>query len=735
MMPTKSEAPEGLAADQGRQGEGDAVTGRLSSDYPAVNPLDACAGAMREAGIPCSDSICPDGKIHRYPTKENGHDKDGWYVLFDNGDGFYAGAFGCWRSGVEETWTSKGNSKQLTDKEREQIQRAKQRAAEEREKAQAEAARRAREIYESLPSVQDHPYLALKGIKPLGAYPPKAGRDGRLVVPLYDMEGEFRSLQYIPPDGKNKKFLTDGQITGNFNVIDGDDQFIVIAEGYATAVSIHEATGSLVVAALNAGNLKPVAERFKKHHPSKKLIIAADNDRWSTHSDGRMNPGLIKAQEAAEAVDGQVVCPEFKTEHLKQRPTDFNDLALLEGIDAVKKAFKNSQPASLKLTDWIASRAFPGTPGNREWLISGKVPMGQVTVLASAGGIGKSGECVCIAAEVARDIISGFQRPRIGSQVQVYGMAVYLSGEDDQLELHGRLHHLQATQLKNLIAVPLPSVGGAQAFFKMDPNTREPVATPAFYDFTSQLRSLDNLKVVIIDPLQVFCHLDLNLPENAQAVCSKLSALASETGAAVIITHHFRKTKVNGPESAREAIRGTAGLVDGVRSVYALWLPSSENSKSNPRALCRRLGVKYAPDKIVQGAIVKANGDADKSISTFVRDERGFLEDMTSQVAYLDVNADLGDDLVEHIAQAAREGRPYTKTYINGLYERRHEMSERFHMVGKNKFVELADELLQIGKLTMAMGPGSKAVKWLDVPDGPFARGEGVFAEGSSVTE
>ena len=136
-----------------------------------------------------------------------------------------------------------------------------------------------------------------------------------------------------------------------------------------------------------------------------------------------------------------------------------------------------------------------------------------------------------------------------------------------------------------------------------------------------------------------------------------------------------------------------------------------------------------------RGAIVKANGDADKSISTFVRDERGFLEDVTMQVAHLDVNADLGNDLLEHIAQAAKDGRPYTKTGANGLYERRHEMAERFHMIGKHKFVELADELLQIKKLTMAMGPGSKVVKYLDVPDGPFARGEGEFAEGASATK
>lgn len=36
----------------------------------------------------------------------------------------------------------------------------------------------------------------------------------------------------------------------------------------------------------------------------------------------------------------------------------------------------------------------------------------------------------------------------------------------------------------------------------------------------------------------------------------------------------------------REAIRGTGGLVDGVRSVYALWNPKEEQAK----AICKTLG-------------------------------------------------------------------------------------------------------------------------------------------------
>ncbi len=735
-MQSAEKAPASLAASRGQQQNGK-VNNNIRDPNHKVNPLEYFAEAIRNAGLPCPDQIMPDGKLHRFSTNGKSGDKAGFYALFDNGGGHYGGFFGCWRSGVEETWKSETDD-QLTDQEREQInqgiERRRKEAREARQKARAEAKQKAQEEYENAKPAQGHPYLSEKGVGTYGMLPLKVNSKGNLLIPVHDIDANIHSRQEITPDG-DKYFLKDGATRGMFHVIDGKQDQIVIAEGYATAASIHEAIGATVVVAFNAGNLKPVAEQIKEVYPDKILTIAADNDRWTSLPDGRVNPGFIRATEAAEAVGGQAVCPEFKNEHLKDRPKDFNDLAQLEGLEAVKKSFSESRQQTLKLIDWIASQAFPGTPGKREYLVRGKFPMGQVSVLASSGGIGKSGISVSLVSEVARDIVTGFQKTCLGGEVQVHGKAVYLSGEDDHLELHGRLYHLQATGLKNLIAVPLPSVGGAQAFFKMDPHTREPTATPAFYDFVDQLRSLDDIKVVIIDPLQVFCHLDLNLPENAQAVCSKLSAIAAETGAAVIITHHFRKTKVSGPESAREAIRGTAGLVDGVRSVYALWLPSNDNSKSNSRDLCRRLGVKYAPDKIVQGAIVKANGDADKSISTFVRDERGFLEDVTMQVAHLDVNVDLGNNLLEHIAKAARNGKPYTKTGANGLYERRYEMAECFHMVSKNKFTDLADELLHTQKIIKAMGPGSKVVKWLDVPDGPFAHGEGQFVEGASVTK
>ena len=46
------------------------------------------------------------------------------------------------------------------------------------------------------------------------------------------------------------------------------DWIALIAEGYATAASLHEATGLPVIVAFDAGNLLPVAQAIHKRYPA-----------------------------------------------------------------------------------------------------------------------------------------------------------------------------------------------------------------------------------------------------------------------------------------------------------------------------------------------------------------------------------------------------------------------------------------------------------------------------------
>ncbi len=388
-------------------------------------------------------------------------------------------------------------------------------------------------------------------------------------------------------------------------------------------------------------------------------------------------------------------------------------------------------PGHFDILTWHAIDRFSGAPPARRWLVPGVFPMAQVSLVAAGGGVGKSFLLLALARAV-----SAFDGRRVnapllfGGELSQYGVAVYLTAEDDAIEVHSRLHSL-GTIPARLYALPLPDAGGAMALFAPDPLTRGPSVTPSWSELARQLQSMSQAKsaltLVVLDPLQPLCALDLNVPENAQFVCSRLSVLATSTGAAVIASHHFAKREVTTPEQAREAIRGTGGLVDGVRSVYALWHPREEQAKS----VCRTLHQSYVRGCVVMGGVVKANGQANLAVSTYVRDVQGLLVDRSPQLARVaETDGDLLMLLQEAIAHAARCGQPYTKTGINGPYERRHELPESLRGVAKHRMVDLISSLLEGGAVVSAMAEGSRLVKWLDVPEGPIAAGEAIFAPG-----
>lgn len=191
-----------------------------------------------------------------------------------------------------------------------------------------DAAGRAARIWAAAsPAPGNHPYLATKRVGPLAL---RIDRDGRLIVPLQDIEGRLHSLEFIAPDGA-KRFLAGGAKKGHFAVAGAEPgplseptRPLLICEGWATGASLSMATGHRVIAAMDAGNLMPVAEALRARFPGADLVIVADND---VKPDRDANPGVDAARRATLAVDGRLAVPEC--------PGDANDLFCAEGPDAV----------------------------------------------------------------------------------------------------------------------------------------------------------------------------------------------------------------------------------------------------------------------------------------------------------------------------------------------------------------------------------------------------------------
>lgn len=191
-----------------------------------------------------------------------------------------------------------------------------------------EAAARAERIWaHARPATADHPYLAAKRAVPLGL---RMDPGGRLIVPLQDIDGRLHSLEFIAPDGA-KRFLAGGAKKRYFAVVGArpgplsqPTGPVLICEGWATGASLYLATGHRVVAAMDAGNLMPVAEALRARFPGADLVIVADND---AKPDRDSNPGVAAARNAALAIDGRLAVPDI--------PGDANDLLRAEGAVAV----------------------------------------------------------------------------------------------------------------------------------------------------------------------------------------------------------------------------------------------------------------------------------------------------------------------------------------------------------------------------------------------------------------
>jgi putative DNA primase/helicase len=142
--------------------------------------------------------------------------------------------------------------------------------------------------------------------------------------------GELRGLQWISPDGR-KNYMRGTPKKGCAFRIGKPAGVVVIAEGFATGASVHEATGLCVLAAFDGDNLLPVGRALRAKSASLRLVFAADDD-WRTPG----NPGLTKARAAAEVLGGALAVPRFG-EGRQDCDTDFNDMAAHLGLRAVRE--------------------------------------------------------------------------------------------------------------------------------------------------------------------------------------------------------------------------------------------------------------------------------------------------------------------------------------------------------------------------------------------------------------
>lgn len=282
-------------------------------------------------------------KIQRFKSANKARSgKDLFVALHD----MRGATFGDWhdRDGWITWWLDSYSRPSIQDlAERRELKREIDRR---RQEIREHAIKRAKLLWDKFPMTDgmNHAYVLKKRIRAYYARHIKHDRwiKNTLLIPIRNIHYEFIGLQVIKANGF-KRFWKGTAPSGNMIWLSpflppNFKDFIYICEGYSTGCSIYEAIGAPVICAVNAYNLIKVTELLNKQYPLATLVICADNDEWT-----KDNPGIKYAIDAMRLTGAIMRRPVFTQFDMSGKPTDFNDLLCLAGIEEVENQLMKQQ--------------------------------------------------------------------------------------------------------------------------------------------------------------------------------------------------------------------------------------------------------------------------------------------------------------------------------------------------------------------------------------------------------
>ena len=454
--------------------------------------------AMLAAGVSPPDEIILDGQLRRFRTDPKKHDRSGWYV--GHADGSCTMIWGDWRQGIEQTIKATINRPYTVADEMAHVARvAAAKAARDAErKKQNEAAASTVEIIwsEGAAASPEHPYLKRKGIQPHGA---KITGDGRLMVPLFDSDGALASLQYIDADG-GKLYHPGGSVGGKFCIIGTLDVpgVLYVAEGFATAATIHEVSNRPVIVAYSASNLVPVTGTLRDlYGQGQDIVIVADNDASGV--------GQKYAEQACAKYGARMVMPSVLG--------DANDYAQAgHDLAGLLNPPKNQ---------WlIPADDFCAQPAPISWLVKHWV---QAQALVMVHGPSGGGKTFVVLDWCLRMANGGGEW---ASHKTKPGVVVYLAGEGHH-GLRSRVaawkHHHQAGSLSMWLSKDGCDLNTSEGYLRVSENLRQLPTIP---------------QLIVVDTLHRFLAGDENSAQDAKTMLDACNGLMREFNCTVILVHH-----------------------------------------------------------------------------------------------------------------------------------------------------------------------------------------------------
>lgn len=275
---------------------------------------------------------------------------------------------------------------------------------------------------------------------------------------------------------------------------------IFVAEGFATAATIHEVSNRPVVVAYSANNLPEVVRQLRERHgATQDIVVVADNDASGV--------GRNKADEASAKHGCRIVMP--------PELGDANDYALA-GHDLMAILF----PAQ---DDWlIPADDFSAQPAPLKWLVKRWIQREGLVMIHGPSGSGKTFMVLDMMGSVASRGAVGHW---FGNKVR-HGSVVYLAGEGHH-GLRGRLAAWKAHNKVDALNMYVSAHG-------LDLNAPE-----GYQKAVEAIRGLPEVPTaIVVDTLHRHLQGDENSAQDAKGMLDACGALIQEFKATVVLVHH-----------------------------------------------------------------------------------------------------------------------------------------------------------------------------------------------------
>lgn len=370
----------------------------------------------------------------------------------------------------------------------------------------------------------EHPYIVAKrgnptALRVVPADDPQmvAGKrvGGYLVVPVYSLDGQLRTVQYVPPPGQGRKlsapdasFGSDGMFVVGEIVPDG---VIYVGEGIGQAWACAKADyQSAAVVAFGAGRIGTVAKSLRGRYPAARVVIVSDRGK---------EPG-------AEAIAREIGGAWVEMPADKPANYDANDLEAEYGIDALADLLRTAKTPPMRYR--LQSVDDLMNAPLQQWLVRDVIPAGGTVSVYGPSGSGKSFLVLDLCAAIAEG--SDWFGRRVASTRVVY---VVLEGEA------GLSKRAKAWSARN--HRPLP---GGLHFITQSFNVRDPSDVS---DLVESIQAGGGAGLLVIDTLnRAAPGADENSSKDMSEIIANLKILQDGIGGAVLVVHHSGKDATKG---------------------------------------------------------------------------------------------------------------------------------------------------------------------------------------------